>query len=171
MRDLSPNHYERAFESWLVDNRIKYVRADEYKNTKSGKSKIKSFDFLVYPPNQKTIIAEVKGRRFKGSSFENLKGFECWVTAEDVDGLSAWQQIYGEGHSAVFVFTYRIESVDVDYDGRAVYVFEGGRYVFFAVRLGDYRKFMRRRSGKWKTITLPADKFRRCALQMQELLF
>ena len=67
-------------------------------------------------------------------------------------------------------FQDRIENVDVDFDGRAVYDFNDSRYIFFGVRLDDYCSFMKRRSPKWQTVTLPADKFRRCAVQMQNLL-
>jgi hypothetical protein len=178
MKELSPNHYERAFENWLIDNHIQYIAVDEHKRTAFGHSKIKSFDFLLYPRNQQMIIAEVKGRLFKGASFAKLAGFECWVTAEDIDGLVRWQEIFstgrhtaGLGHKAVFVFAYKMEKIDVDFDGRDIYDFDGHRYVFFAVNLDDYREFMKRRSPKWQTVTLPADKFRQCAVQMQNLLF
>ncbi|MHC4659291.1 MAG: HYExAFE family protein [Planctomycetota bacterium] len=171
MSDFSPNHYERAFENWLVDNHIQYVAVDERKKSAFGRSKIKSFDFLLYPPNQRIIIAEVKGRSFKGTTFARLAGLECWVTADDIDGLTGWQQVFGPGHAAVFVFAYRAENVDVDFNGRGYYDFDNNRYVFFAVGLDDYRRFMKRRSPKWQTVTLPADKFRRCAVQMQKLLF
>ncbi len=30
MKDFSPNHYERAFENWLIDNRIQYIAVDEH---------------------------------------------------------------------------------------------------------------------------------------------
>ena len=88
MKIFSLNHYERAFENWLIDNRIQYVAVDEHKRAAFGRSKIKSFDFLLYPANQQIIIAEVKGRLFKGTSFAKLTGFECWVTTEDIDGLT-----------------------------------------------------------------------------------
>jgi hypothetical protein len=170
MRDLSSNHYERAFENWLRDNRIEYLRADEHKKSEQVGGPVKSFDFLLSPPNQLKIIAEVKGRKFKGTSFEKLTGFECWVTREDIDGLTSWQKNFGPDYVPVFVFAYRIENVDVDFDGRAVYDFDRGKYVFFAVKLSDYRKHMKRRSPKWQTVTLPAEKFRKCARQLQELL-
>ncbi len=170
MKDFAPNHYERAFESWLRDNHIKYVTVDEQKRASFAHSKIKSFDFLLYPPNDRIIIAEVKGRAFKGTSLANLRGLECWVTTEDIDGLTHWQQVSGQSHQAVFVFAYKIENVDVDFDGRDFYDFDGNRYIFFCVRLDDYRRFMKRRSPKWRTVTLPADKFRQCAIQMQALL-
>ena len=170
MKDFSPNHYERAFENWLIDNRIQYIGVDEHKRAAFGRSKIKSFDFLLYPRNQQIIIAEVKGRAFKGINFAKLTGLECWVTMEDIDGLAGWQQVFGQGHTAVFVFAYKIENIDVDFDGRDVYDFAQNRYIFFAVKLDDYRKFMKRRSPKWRTVTLPADKFRKCAMQISELL-
>jgi hypothetical protein len=171
MKDSFPNHYERAFENWLIGNHIQYISGEEHKKTAFRSLKVKSFDFLLYPPNQQKIIAEVKGRNFKGTSFEKLAGFECWVTADDIDGLVKWQEVFGPGHQVIFVFAYRIENIDVDFDGREVYDFDANKYVFFAVKLGDYRKFMKRRSPKWQTVTLPADKFRQCAVQMQKLLF
>ena len=132
---------------------------------------VSRFDFFLYPPNQPTIIAEVKGRKFKGTTFEKLTGFECWVSAEDVEGLANWQRVFGPSHLAVFVFAYKIENVDVDFDGREVYESSAGRYVFFAVRLDEYRQYMKLRSPKWGTLTLPAEKFRQSAVQMQQLLF
>lgn len=170
MENLAPNHYERAFENWLIDNHIQHICVDDSKRLAFGRSKIKSFDFLLYPRNQQTIIAEVKGKLFKGTNFAKLAGFECWVTAEDITGLTKWQEIFGQDHLAAFVFAYKIDKIDVDFDGRSVYDFDANKYIFFAVRLNDYCKFMKRRSPKWQTVTLPADKFRQCAVQMQNLL-
>ena len=108
MKDYSPNHYERAFENWLKDNRIQYASADEHKRGMVSQCKVKSPDLLVYPSDGRTIIAEVKGRKFRGTSLEKLTGFECWVTRGDVDGLGKWLGVMGAGHEAVFVFAYRI---------------------------------------------------------------
>jgi hypothetical protein len=171
MKNFRPNHYERAFGNFLIDNRIQYIAVDEKKRAALGKSNIKSFDYLLYPRNQQIIIAEIKGRRFKGTSLAKLAGFECWVTADDVEGLTNWQQTFSSGHTAVFIFAYRIEKVDVDFDGRETYEFDGNKYIFFAVPLDDYRKAMVLRSPKWRTVTLPADKFRQYAVQLQNLLF
>jgi hypothetical protein len=170
MKDFSPNHYEQAFENWLIDNRVRYIAVDDQKRAAFGRLKVKSFDFILYPPNGQIIIAEVKGRLFKGTSFAKLTGFECWVTAEDIDGLTKWREVFRPGHIAVFVFAYKIENIDVDFDGRGAYDFGANRYVFFAVELDDYREFMKRRSPKWRTVTLPADRFRRCAVEIQNLL-
>jgi hypothetical protein len=170
MKTFSINHYERAFGNWLIDNHVQYIAVDEQKRASLGRSNIKSFDYLLYPKSQRVIIAEIKGRKFKGASLVGLTGFECWVTTDDIEGLSNWQNIFGLSHTATFVFAYRIENIDVDFDGRDFYDFDGGRYVFFAVKLDDYRQFMTTRSPKWRTVTLPADKFRQHAVQLQNLL-
>ena len=169
-KDSFSNHYERAFENWLIDHQIKYTPIDEHKQPNFTDGKVKSFDFLVYPPEKKVIIAEVKGRKFTGTTLEKMTGFECWVTAEDVDGLVKWQEILGPAYQAVFIFVYLIKKIDVDFNGVDVFDFDADRYVFFTVKLDDYRSFMKRRSPKWQTVTLPADKFRRCATQISKLL-
>ncbi len=170
MRDFSPNHYERAFENWLLDNRIPYERSDDSKRAHFGCSDIKSFDFLVEPSAGRRIIAEVKGRTFKGICPAKMAGFESWVTREDVESLGRWREILGQGHQAVFVFAYRIENIDVDFDGMDVLDFDDSRYLFFCVKLEDYRRFMQRRSPKWQTVTLPAEKFRETAIHIRTFM-
>ena len=169
MKDSFPNHYERAFEHWLKDNRIEYVTEYQHERATIGDVDVKSFDFLLYP-HSRPIIVEVKGRTFKGTSLTKMGGFECWVTAEDVDGLLTWQKTLGEGYRAIFVFAYKMENVDVDFNGRDAFDFDANKYLFLCVTLEDYRKYMKRRSPKWRTITLPADKFRQCAVQLREFL-
>jgi len=170
MLNFHLNHYERAFANFLSDNKIRYIAVDEQKRAALGKSNLKSFDYLLYPANQPIIIAEIKGRTFSGKSFVKLAGFECWVTTDDVDGLAAWQQIFGPSHSAAFIFAYRIKSIDVDFDGRSIYEFKGQTYIFFCVKLADYIRYMKQRSPKWKTVTMSAENFRTCAVQLQNLL-
>ena len=170
MRRLGRNHYERAFESWLIDNAIEYIAIDEHKKTVFGRSKIKSFDYLLYKKDGQAVTAEVKGRKFKGTSFEKLTGLECWVTIDDIEGLSGWQSVFGTGSTAVFVFAYEAEKPDVDFDGRGAYEFDSNRYVFFCIRLADYVLAMKPRSGKWRTVTLAAEDFRRYAVRIERFL-
>ena len=170
MQESFPNHYERAFQNWLIDHRIEHISLNDEKEIELGKTGIKSFDFLLQLDNGKKIIAEVKGRRFKGTSFEKLASLECWVTVGDVEGLAKWRKIFGANHEAVFVFIYNIENIDVDFDGQKVFDFDSRRYIFFCVRLDDYRRFMVRRSPKWRTVTLPAVKFRQCAIHLEDLM-
>ena len=171
MQDSVPNHYERAFQNWLIDHQIDYVALNEEKEIELGRNGIKSFDFLLELKDGRGIIAEIKGRRFKGTTFEKLASLECWVTTGDIDGLTKWREIFGNNHEAVFVFIYKIENIDVDFDGAEVFDFDSRRYIFFCIRLDDYVKFMKRRSPKWQTVTLPADKFRQCAIPLTNYLF
>lgn len=170
MKDSRGDPYERAFENWLIDNHIPYVAVDEHKRSAFARHKIKSFDFLIYPRDGQTIIAEVKGRKFKGTSFAKLAGLECWVTTEDVDGLAKWQEVFGPGHQAIFVFVYGVEKIDVDFDGRCVFEYDANRYILFCIKLDNYRCFMKRRSPKWQTVTLPAHRFRQWAADVSEFL-
>ena len=168
---ISQNHYEQAFENWLIDNRRQYVPVDQQKRNIFARNKIKSFDFLLYPAGSDPVIAEIKGRKFKGKSLTGLTNLQTWVTMEDIRGLIRWEQVFGEGFQAWFVFAYKIENIDVDHNGTEVYTFDNNQYTFYAVKLDDYRTFMTQRSPKWQTVTLPAAKFREFAVPIKDLLF
>ena len=170
MRDPSSNHYARAFENWLAEHRIARVAVDQQRRAAFSKSNIKSFDFLLYPEDRKIFIAEVKGRKFKGDSFSKLARMTNWVTMDDIEGLRQWQQVFGNEYIPIFIFVYALDMIDVESDGREIYDFRDGRYVFFAVRLDDYRSNMTLRSPKWRTVNLPAKAFRNCAISLEELL-
>jgi hypothetical protein len=169
VKDSAPNHYEKAFASWLIENQVEFISTADQHKPVFEHSELKSFDFLLCPTCGKKIIAEVKGRHFKGTTLANLSRLECWVTTEDVDGLSAWQKTLGPDYEATFIFAYRVQNVDVDFDGREMLDFNDDRYLFLAVSLVDYIKYMKQRSPKWRTVTLSADKFRLCARPVRQL--
>jgi hypothetical protein len=170
MREDSGRSYERAFEAWLVDRRVAFVRADGPHRPAAFGVSVKSFDFLIRTPDRRQVIAEVKGRTYKGTSLARLKGLDCWVTLDDVHGLNLWQRALGANCVAAFIFAYRVAQVDVDCDGRELFPFETDRYLFFAIRAADYHECMRRRSPRWKTVTLAAEHFRRYAVNPMDLL-
>jgi hypothetical protein len=99
-----------------------------------------------------------------------LKGLECWVTADDIESLQTWRQALGRDHEAILVFAYRVASADVDFDGHGAFRYDRDTYLFFYVPLDDYCRHMTRRSPKWQTMTLPAEKFRQCAADLSSLL-
>jgi hypothetical protein len=174
----SANNYEKAFESWLIENRVQYVSVDQQKRQALARDKVKSFDFLLYRADGPPVITEVKGRKFKGKSLKGLKGLECWVTMEDVRGLIRWQQLFNStkertenqsGWETAFIFAYEFENVDVETDGAEVYEFYKNCYAFYAVKLENYQKYMTVRSPKWQTVTLPAAKFRQFAVPVRKL--
>jgi hypothetical protein len=168
-----PNHFETAFEHWLIENRIQYVQVDQRKRAYFARTKIKSFDFLLYPArlDADTLIAEVKGRTFGGKSLARLAGLQCWVTMEDVRGLLQWEDVFGKNYAGVFVFAYELTNVDIDGDGRDIFNFDSKRYCFLCVKLADYRSLMKTRSPRWQTVMLSAADFRRCAANLGTLLF
>lgn len=170
MKSSRINHYEKAFGSWLADNKVSFIAVDEKKRSFFGKSKIKSFDFIVYPPNQKIILAEVKGRLYKGTTLEKMTGFQCWTTSEDIESLSSWQKVFGQTHTAAFIFAYQLTNIDVDLNGKETYHYAGNNYLFCCITLSDYISNMKLRSPKWKTVTLPARAFRDSAIVMQNLI-
>jgi hypothetical protein len=170
MRNLSGRHYEAAFESWLVEHRVTYVKADEHERPGSAGKSVKNFDFLVYPGRDRKIIVEVKGRTFTGTALAGRSGLECWVTRDDIEGLHLWREALGPDHEVVFVFAYRVARVDVDFDGCDVLTCGPDRYLFFCVPLDDYCRHMKRRSPKWHTMTLPAARFRQCAVSLAAFL-
>ena len=170
MRQDASNHYERAFENWLIDRGVKFVRAEDHRRLGPAGATVKSFDFLLRADNGKYVAAEVKGRTFRGTSLVGLKGLDCWVTLDDVEGLLLWQRALGENYVTVFIFAYRIVHVDVDLDGREVFCVGHDRYVFLAVRAEDYHRYMKRRSPRWRTVTLPAAEFRRYVVDPMDLL-
>ncbi|MEN6336903.1 MAG: HYExAFE family protein [Phycisphaerales bacterium] len=160
MRDFSLNHYERAFENWLIDHHILYVHCEEQHRLGPSEGSVKNFDFLLRPASGRKIIVEVKGRTFSGATLAGLAGLECWVTRDDVKSLQTWQKALGSDHEAVFVFAYRIVLSDVDFDGHETLMLGRNRYVFFCLRLEDYARCMRSRSRRWRTVTLTAGDFR-----------
>jgi hypothetical protein len=165
MRDYSRNRYERAFENWLLDHHVRYVRSDEHRRLGPSHKSVKNFDFLLFPRPDRKVIVEVKGRTFTGTTLADLTGLDCWVTLDDIESLQVWREALGRDHEAIFVFTYRVAKADVDFDGCEVVPFSLDRYIFFCIRLDDYLEHMKGRSPKWRTVTLPASRFRQCALR------
>lgn len=170
MRDLSPNHYERAFENWLIDHHIPYVHSEEHHRPGPSGGSVKNFDFLLSLEAGRRIIVEVKGRTFAGTTLAGLSGLECWVTRDDVASLRMWQKALGGDHEAVFVFAYRIVQPDVDFNGQETLWLGSDRYVFFCVRVEDYGRHMRLRSRKWGTVSLTMEDFRRFARGLRAFL-
>src|SRR4051794_25950318 len=93
-------HYEAAFEDYLRKKGLPYIAVDEAKKALFAGAKLKSFDFVVYRPEGKNLLVDVKGRTLStpNSTLPN------WTTREDLDDLRQWQEIFGDGFSAMFLF-------------------------------------------------------------------
>jgi hypothetical protein len=152
-------HYEAAFEGFLRERGVPYVAVDEAKRALFSEAKLKSFDFVVYSRAGRNLLADVKGRSCRDR--ERGRGMENWVTEQDVEDLAQWEQVFGSGFSAVFVFAYWIECPMIVEEG--MFEFRERWYWLMGVELGEYREKMRRRSPRWRTVCLPSAEFRALA--------
>ena len=159
-------HYEAAFEAYLRDKRIPYVAVDEAKKALFANAKLKSFDFVVYPQNKPRLLVDVKGRSLRNRT--KRSGFETWTTEADVNDLLQWEQVFGDGFTAVLVFAYWIDPPLTPEPG--MFEFRDRWYLLMGVNLAEYRDHMRRRSAKWETVCLPAEDFRSLARPVESWL-
>jgi hypothetical protein len=165
-------HYEAAFEAYLRGKGIPYVAVDEAKRALFSNAKLKSFDFVVYPQNKPRLLIDVKGRQLRNRT--KRKGFETWATEADVTDLLQWEQVFGEGFTAVFSFVYWIDPpplLATAGEGEpGVFEFRERWYLLMGIDLAEYRDHMRRRSAKWATVCLPAEDFRSLARPIESWL-
>lgn len=161
------NHYEIAFEAFLRELRLPYVAVDETKKAFFSGSKLKSFDFVVYSRGGPNLLVDVKGR--KATGLAGGGSLQTWASRQDVDDLSQWERIFGEGFKAMFAFVFEVEPVLVPPPGHFVLrhgdpaysaVVAERHYLMMGVELADYRNHMSRRSVKWDTVAMPMAEFR-----------
>ena len=155
-------HYEQAFEAYLRSNRIPYIAVDEARKTLLPADQplpsLKSFDFVVssLPGHRTRRLVDVKGRLFKrGRQYQN------WVTLDDIEALGYWEQILGEGFVGTFVFIFALEQQPPDALFESVFAHAGRWYALREISLDDYRREMRPRSPKWRTVSLAGADFER----------
>jgi hypothetical protein len=159
-------HYEAAFEAMLRDRGIPCVAVDEAKRAVFANAKLKSFDFVVYSTKGLNLLVDVKGRQLRGGA--RAGSFQTWATKQDVDDLVQWEQVFGEGFRAVFMFVYWIDPPLVAEPGMCEH--DGRWYLMLGVELQEYRQYMRQRSAKWDTVALPIAEFRSLARPIEDWL-
>lgn len=154
-------HYEAAFEDYIRSRGWPYVPVDEQKKAIFAGSRVKSFDFIVYPPGEKAWLVDIKGRKFPYEGKGGRRYWENWVTREDLEGLRQWEGVFGDGFEPVLVFVYwLLGGPDRDPTGD-VHVFRNEVYAFLVVSASEYQRHARMRSAKWNTVTVPRSAFRR----------
>ena len=138
------------------------MAVDETRRALLGDSPVKSLDFLVFGRDGARLVIDVKGRRFPaGPPKRPRRVWESWSFQEDVDGLERWSGLAGPGFRGLLVFAYHLHpSVDLSDDTPDLHVCRGRRYLFRAVDVDDYRRHMRVRSPRWRTVCLSRDNFR-----------
>ncbi len=164
---MSPRgtHYERSFAAYLEQRGIAHAAVDQTRKAMLSGARIKSFDFLVYPRGGGCLLVDVKGRKYSSKTRKRGKPGPNWVTEADIEGLRAWEEVCGAGHRGLFLFAYWLE--DESGDG---FSHEGRRYVFYAADLNQYALHMKRRSVKWRTMTVPSQRFGLIAHRAEEVI-
>jgi hypothetical protein len=166
-------HYDRAFEHYLRANAIPYVAVDEAKRALAPgalagtKAKLKSFDFVVYSESGCNLLVDVKGRKHTGKTG---RAFQNWVTNDDVKCLKKWQGIFGDDFDPAFAFLFWCDAQPPDALFHEVFEYNERWYAVLAVHLSDYTEYMRPRSAKWDTVSLPAKAFDQISLPLKDLL-
>lgn len=174
---LRRNHYEVAFEAFLRELRLPYVAVDESKKALFSGSKLKSFDFVVYSRRGPNLLVDIKGRKATGEPAG--ASLQTWCTRRDVDDLSQWERIFGEGFRALFAFVFEVDPSLAPPPGH--FVFRQGddsrpatvrerHYLMLGVDLADYRNHMSRRSVRWDTVAMPMAQFRELARPVRQWL-
>lgn len=155
-------HYEAAFEDYLRSRGVPYVPVDEKRRVIFAGDKVKSFDFIVYPPKGVNWIVDVKGRQFPYVDENGGKRYwENWITLDDLESLAEWEVVFGNDFEAQLVFAYLLGGPPDRWPSCRPHVFRGDYYAFLTVRLADYREHCRGRSDSWQTVSVPRAMYRR----------
>lgn len=163
------NHYDSAMEQYLRAQRVPYVAVDEARRALDAEVSIKNLDFIVYSQHGPNLLVDVKGRRFP-SGAANRRYWENWSTADDIESLQRWQQVFGPDFRSALVFAYNLldESHLGQFPGH--FAHRDRRYAFVAIELDHYRRHMRVRSSSWGTVSIPGRAFRDLSRPLEAML-
>jgi len=153
-------HYEAAFEDFVRSQAWPYVPVDEKKKAIFAGARVKSFDFIVYPPGRRAWLVDVKGRKFPYEVSGGRRYWENWVTRQDLEGLRRWEAVFGAGFEPVLVFVYWLLGVNGIEPSPLVHPFRGQNYAFVFATATEYAALARTRSTKWDTLSVPLRSFR-----------
>jgi hypothetical protein len=142
---------------------------------------LKSFDFVLYGSGV-NLLAEIKGRRIPKprpranagdvessrlgaprSTRTRRARLENWVTQDDVESLTRWEQLFGSTFEAAFVFVYWCDEQPPDALFEEIFEHRAHWYAIRTITLSDYRSAMKIRSPRWRTVHLPQAAFDRAS--------
>ena len=152
------SHYERAFERWVRDRRTPCLPVRQVRRASDSDGPIKSFDFLVHAGDNHYIV-DVKGRRFPQVSKGRETWWENWVHLADVEGLLAWETHFGDGYTSLLVYCYWLQVPPSGETVRKTITIDGRDYLLVGVPVRTFAENCRRRSARWKALSIPSRKF------------
>jgi len=159
------SHYEMAFEAYLNRRGVAFVAVEDVRHFVKGGLGCKAFDYIVYPTGGPACLVDVKGRKSTAAAEGECRQ-RSWVTRADVNGLLAWEGLFGRDFVGAFVFAYWLagsggtESVGGGRDGRSTFSFAGRQYSFWIVPVREYASRQKRLSRSWDTVAVPCGVFR-----------
>ncbi|MCA9310292.1 MAG: HYExAFE family protein [Phycisphaerales bacterium] len=157
------HHYESAFEDYLRHHRIPYLAVDEARRSllppdkARAASALKSFDLVIYTATL-NLLVDVKGRRAPGTGTRRM---ENWVTRRDLTDLHAWEDLFGTGFQAAFVFIYWCHEQPPDGIWAELFSHRGRWYAPRLILRRHYARHHTPRSPRWQTVQLPRATFTR----------
>ncbi len=77
------------------------------------------------------------------------------MTEEDIESLSTWERLFGDGFAAALVFVYWCDDLPGGALFEEIFELHARWYALRAVSLSAYAAHMRARSAKWKTVHVP----------------
>lgn len=167
---LRDNHYDLAFRAYLRARRIPHVAVDESRRALMRNQSLKSIDFIVSPPGKEGMLVDVKGRRFPGGKTSKGNRWENWVTADDIESLLHWQEIFGTGFRSALIFVYDLTEPSSVSEFSESFRFRDRQYACCGVWADEYQVEMRERSASWKTVALPRRSFHELRYPLGKLL-
>ena len=152
-------HYERAFQGYLADHQVPYVSVAQLARSADAVGRIKNFDLLVHTPSGGHYIVDVKGKRFPSASGKREVFWENWVHLDDLDGLVAWEEHFGEGYTGLLVFVYWLQADVPSPDELTLYAYRHRQYLMMGITVTDFLDNCRRRSLRWQALYVPTETF------------
>lgn len=153
------NHYDAAFEEYLRCAKVPYVAVDEQRRALAQNASIKSLDFIVYSEHGPNLLVDVKGRTEITPDERPGRRWENWATIEDIQGLTQWQELFGDDFRSVLVFAYQLPPGSLSNNLETLFSYRGNLYAFYLVKIDEYRSKMKARSQSWQTVFLHQQDF------------
>lgn len=149
---IRSNHYDAAFEAYLLATGRPFVAIDEARRAQLAEVSLKSMDFIVDGGSHRLLL-DIKGRRFPTGGSSGTR-WECWADEDDIASLLRWESVFGNHYRAALVFAYHITDPQWHSLHPVRWEYAGRVYAFYAVWVRDYARQMRTRSPRWATVAL-----------------
>ena len=109
----------------------------------------------------------MKGRKFPYVCDSGVHYWENWVTADDLVDLLRWEDVFGPGYTACFIFAYWL-TIPLETEIPFLFTFKERDYFFACISAQQYRRHARQRSDRWETLSLRRKDFKRLAYPLQQ---